>query len=424
MKDVKQFKAGDPVSAKLFNDRIIHELRRLQNIKGGNGVKVVHSVNGVIVSLDKGVITIDDKYKAHTNRNQSTIVERKADLKRGDLMDIWRIRATTDPDPRTPITTLATADDILYRIMWLIDRTYGGGTRGGDGGWITDAGREGLDKTRIFEPHAIPPPARRIGQIGDIVMLDNGDFIAETVDGDRHVYSNIRQDAHFYMEESRDGRIYFTTTPPGVKPNGYAIKGEMVCDPAVANDPLSQLKKESGEWRPQHTLPVYDVPGEIYEPDDSGYRFPPLVRVPNSTVEAYDFGTTGVKEGWSAHYQIQYKLPTYGLGYLIKYSANNPTGSPQNAFMENYWKTADHGGDISIAGLAAANFTLPVPAGATETDIQYAWVGFIPETSLIDFSLAIIGLFARDPVDVSDTLTNRLLITEVKMLPMIVVVPP
>lgn len=424
MKDIKQFKKGDPLSAKLFNDRILHELRRLQNMKGGTGVKVVHTANGVLLSMDKGITTIDDKYRAHTEYNQSTQVQRLGDLRRGDLMDIWRIRATLDQDPKTPVTTAQSADDVLYRIMWLIDRNFGGGGRGGDGGWVTDAARPGLDKTKIYEPHEVPTPSVRIGQIGDIVILTDDDIIATTADGDIWTYTNIRHDAHFHMDASRDGRIYFTTTPPGQEPSGFPIKGEMVGDPTVANSAYSQLKKESVEWRPQWKLPVYDVPGVINDPAESGYRFPPLRRVPNSTVMAYAFGTAGRKEGWSAHYQIQYKIPTYGLGYLIKYSANNPTGGQQDAFMENYWKTANAGGDISIAGLAPANFNLPVPAGATETDIQYAWVGFIPETSVSDFSLAIIGLFARDPADVADTLANRLLITEVKMLPMIVVVPP
>jgi hypothetical protein len=101
-------------------------------------------------------------------------------------------------------------------------------------------------------------PPRRIGQIGDIVILTNDDEIVQTRDGDVFTYANIRHDAHFHKTDQRDGRIHFTDAAPGTRPSGgMQLIGEMVCDPAVKNTDTG-LGKESGQWCPQVRLPYLD----------------------------------------------------------------------------------------------------------------------------------------------------------------------
>ena len=419
-RDIPLFRKGEKLSASKLNV-LVEELRRLQNVKGGEGVKVVHTKNGIIISRQRRILTVDDRYRLDVRRlNSSDLIRRLGDLHEGDIADFLRVRATLEDDPNPDIT------HALYRAMLLLDRSFGGGTHGGEGGYVTDAARIGLDKIEYFDEHKIPTPIARIGQLGAVLVLDNDDLLGVTEDGDRFVYLNIRQDAHFLMSE-RDGRIYFTQNSPGSRPNGLKIIGEMVLDPAKANDPLSELGKESGEWCPQYEQPgaEFIITGEIYEsPDTANYQFPTLVVVPNSTVQAYEFGTVGRDEGWSAHYQLQNVIDSYGVGFLIKYSAENVAEVQQDAFMELEFKVINDGGDMSTAVVTSAPFTLPVPAASVEQTLQYAYMGFAWNGLLSDKCLIIVKIFARDAGHASDTLAGRLLIVETVPMLMTVAVPP
>ncbi len=417
MRQLELFAAGERASASKLN-LLVEELKRLQNVQGGRRINVVHTAAGVLIDWIDRYLTTDDKYKLDEVYNQSDGILRQADKKLGDLADFLRVRNCVGESPRDE-------ENYLFRAMLMLDRSFGGGGRGGEGGWVTDAGLDGLGLEEGDPTPAVPSP-RSIGQLGDVLILDDGDFIATTPhDGDTVCYVNIRHDAHFYLSEGYDGRLYLTTTPPGEEPNGYPIIGEIVGDPRKANA-MGELLKESVEWRPQLKLPHYDVPGEIYaSPDTINWSFPAQAYVPNSTILAWDFATIGKDRGWSAHYQIDYKIPTYGLGFLIKYCAVNGTGATQYAYFDLEWKAINDLGSLStLAGITTSDFLIPVPAGSTEDTIRYLWLPFIPETAIVDYELAIIKIFGRDWGNVQDTLTTRLLITEIRMLPMIVVVPP
>ncbi len=202
----------------------------------------------------------DDKYRIESEVNRSTEVVRLCDEHAGDLDDIWRVRAIPSGgdvaadmeqrDDETRVKIISTQE--AFRLMWLINTAIGG-----EGGWITDVPPEGLGLGRITDEKSISPP-RRIGQIGNIVILTADDEIAQTRDGDIFTYANIRHDAHFHKSQQRDGRIHFTNSEPGTRPaNGTKIIGEMVCDPAVKNTDTS-LGKESGQWCPQLRIPYLD----------------------------------------------------------------------------------------------------------------------------------------------------------------------
>jgi hypothetical protein len=202
----------------------------------------------------------DDKYMIESPVNRSTEVLRLCDENRGDLDDIWRVRSVpsagdvaADMEQRDDITRVKLISTYqAFRLMWLINTVIGG-----EGGWITDVPPEGLALGAPTDEKAVSPP-RRIGQIGNIVILTADDEIVQTRDGDIFTYANIRHDAHFHKSEQRDGRIHFTDTAPGIRPSGGAtIVGEMVCDPAVKNVDTN-LGKESGQWCPQVRIPYLD----------------------------------------------------------------------------------------------------------------------------------------------------------------------
>lgn len=213
----------------------------------------------------------DDKYMIETALNRSTEVLRLCDENRGDLDDIWRVRSVPSAadveadmeqrDDSTRVKIISTHQ--AFRLMWLIDTAIGG-----EGGWITDVPPEGLGLGAPTDEKAVSPP-RRIGQIGNIVVLTDDDEIAVTRDGDVFTYANIRHDAHFHKTESKDGRLHLTDSEPGDRPaEGTKIVGELVCDPSVKNTDTA-LGKESGQWCPQLVLSgsaIDTLPdsGEIY----------------------------------------------------------------------------------------------------------------------------------------------------------------
>jgi hypothetical protein len=211
----------------------------------------------------------DDKYRIESEVSRSTEVLRLCDENRGDLDDIWRVRAVPSAgdiaadleqrDDETRVKLISTQE--AFRLMWLINTVIGG-----EGGWITDVPPEGLGLGRLTDEKQVSPP-RRIGQIGNIVILTADDEIVQTRDGDVFTYANIRHDAHFHKTEQRDGRIHFTDTSPGTRPSGGTwLLGEMVCDPAVKNTDTG-LGKESGQWCPQVRIPYLDGFSDDTVPD-------------------------------------------------------------------------------------------------------------------------------------------------------------
>lgn len=419
MEPLKLFKPGEKLSGMRQKlNALVRELKRLRNIQGA-GIIVSHTTSGILLAVPKTPLTIDDKYLLDSDYNMNTMVRRLCDLMSGDIGDLWRVRA----HPTGTVREVGERRTLPgFRLMWLVNYD---GTALVEGGWLTDSADVGLGETEHKPEHIVATPKRRVAQIGDIVILTDDDEISETPDGDKYTLANIRHDAHQHMDEEHDGRIYFTTTPPGDEPSGFEVIGEMVGDPAKANSAYSLLKKESVEWRPQLKVPNLDIPGEIYNPRDvTTYAFPPVVRIPNSSVMAYEFGITGRDEGWSAHYQPHHKLDSYGLGFMIKYTAENEEEVQQDAFMELDYKLANDGEDISTAGMINADFTIPVPAGSTEQDLNICYHGFVPAPDYADKDLVICDHFARDVANVLDTLSTRLLVIEVKMIYMTVVVPP
>jgi len=407
---------GQPITAEAWNS-LVDEIRRLQNIKGDrqSDITVKQTRNGLLIGRNQKFIMIDDLYLLDSPANESTRVVRRCDGKLADLGDQFRIRAIPGGEERDQGVSKTLP---LYRIMQFLQNALGG-----EGGWVTTGGR-GKDETEKTQEQTVATPAGLVAQWQSLVQLTTDDVEGLNEDGDGHTYVNLRDDAHVHRSAAKDGRIYFTDEDAGDEPTGYEIKGEMVGDEALA-DFDTALGRESVEWRPQLKIPALDIPGEVYNPrDGASYSFPPIERIPSSSIMAYVFGDEGKDEGWSAHYQPLHKLTSYGLGFLIKYSATNSGGSPVNAYMELDWKIADDGDDISSAGMGSSDFLLPVPAGNTDQDLIHAVVGFVPPSYYIDRSLVIVDLFARDAGHASDTLSGELYIIEVKMIFMVVPEPP
>jgi len=416
LKEIPLFKRGQILKAEDLNI-LVQEIRRLQNIQADRNseLEVLQTQNGILIRNRKKYILIDDLYKIDEAFNDSTKVQRRCDEKLADIADFFRVRAYPSRKER---------DNGIYKTIPAYGlMQYIQNELGVDGGWVTDGGF-GHEEEGISKKKSSAPPAKHVAQWQSMIILTDDDIEGFNEDGDGHTYINIRDDAHFHRSPSKDGRIFFTDTPAGNEPSGFEIKGEMIGDPALANAD-TELLRESVEWRPQLKIPNLDIEGEVYTPVNSaGYSFPPAIRIPGSSIIAYEFGSAGKDEGWSAHYQPHHKLEQYGLGFMIKYTAENETGSPLNAYMELDWKIADNGDDISTAGLTSSDFLLPVPAGNSETDLIHAFVGFVAPTQYIDKSLVVVPLFARDAGNGQDTLADRLFIIEVKMIYMTVIVPP
>lgn len=169
----------------------------------------------------------------------------------------------------------------------------------------------------------------------------------------------------------------------------------------------------------------------IYASEDTvNWSTPPLVYVPDSSMQAYEFGTGGKNEGVSGHCQIfdfdfpYDNLPAYGLGFRIKYSAEGDPVVSQNAYIDLEYKVINHLGDKSTDIVTAADFLIPVPALSVEQTERYLDYGFIPSGSLSVGAMVIMKIFGRDAGHALDTLGSRLLIEEIKPRLMQGVVPP
>ena len=409
MKNLNEYRQGEKLSAGKLNVSM-EELRRLQNISGGHGINVVDTASGVLIEAAIKILRIDDRYRLDEKYNNSSIIERLCDTKRAEIADFLRIRACVGESPRD-------IDNQLYRAMLMLDRTYGGGTRGGEGGWITDAGLIGLDYTKHTDGHHVATPLGRIGQMGDVLYLDAGDLIALTSDGDIWCYVNIRHDAHFYKTPAKDGRLHLTDDSPGVEPTGPPLKGVMVCDPAVANID-TELNKESGQWRPQ--IAEAFPPDTIIVPPIAGELNMPFFRVVSgSSKRAAVFPASGSpKAGWSFETQVPSQHGDgVHLGLCLEFSGVNATGADKVAVFDiEYVVVTPDGSSMSTAAPTARSVHLTIPDGATEDDLYHTNIPVVAGVELSNGDLVIGKKFYRDFDDGNDTFAGDLLICGFKTI--------
>lgn len=321
----------------------------------------------------------DDKYMIESALNRSTELVRTCDENKGDTDDIWRVRAI--PGAKDVAADMAQRDnetrvkiiskEELYRIMWLINTIIGG-----EGGWITDVPPEGLALTARSDKKSVSPP-RRIGQIGDIVILTADDEICITKDGDTFTYANIRHDAHFHKTPQKDGRIHFSNDAPGSRPLGTWVIGKMVCDPALKNQD-TELGKESGQWCPQVPIPVYCY--ETYSPiwfpkEDTQYFTYPIARnLEGTDVVGYVYPKSANK-GQKGELQIG-ELPrkldgtTWDLGLFIEFGALGDKFEDKVSVFSMSYRVVPYGGDIKQAEPRVIVKQITIPKACPESQIQ------------------------------------------------------
>lgn len=409
MEPVRLFKAGESIKGMREKlNSLVREMLRLRNIQG-DGIQVSHTANGVLISVPKQTLLIDDKYRLDSDENKSRIVHRRGDLKSGDLGDSWRVRA----HPTGVEREVGERKELpAYRVMWLINKTPAG-----EGGWITDAATIGLDKTGAYPPHEVPTPISAIGQIGDIVILTADDEISKNSDGDIYTLANIRHDAHFHYNEAHDGRIYFTTTPPGVRPTGPTIIGEMVGDPAKANTDTA-LGRETVNWCPQicKTFPPDTL---IYpNPSEDACAWPTFRRISGSAKMGAVFPDAAPTTGWSGDTQLPNVYgATWNLGYVVEYSAVNATGADKAAIFGITGRVVGAGEDMTTGGTAFAEaITVAIPDGSTERILRYDDFPVVAGANLSDGDMVIIDKFFRDYDAMKDTLDAEVLVVGFKAL--------
>ncbi|MFH1421742.1 MAG: hypothetical protein ABIH42_03385 [Planctomycetota bacterium] len=359
----------------------------------------------------------DDKYMIETPVNRSTEVVRVCDENKGDIDDIWRIRAVPgsediaadllqrDSETREKIISKTSS----YRTMWLINTVSGG-----EGGWITDVSPEGLALTARSDEKKISP-ARRIGQIADIVILTDDDEICVTKDGDTFTYANVRHDAHFHKSQDKDGRIHFTDDFPGIAPIGVAIKGVMVCDSSVKNTDTA-LGKESGQWRPQVKVPLY-----FYAPvtpvwypvkPPITYGFPVARLVDGTSKWGQGFPKTTLRGECGEMQAGKVPLKTDGSKYPLRihleYGGEGEASNKTANFKLKY-RIALSGDDISSATLQSIEQDITLEANAPESKIQTDYFE-IPGSELSDNCLVVIDQFYRDTGAGSDDFNNEVIV--------------
>lgn len=376
-------------------------LRTLQNIRGGSGILISQSDAGIFISSVDPILEIDDHNKLDMNYNASTQAQRSCDLKLADIGDQFRIRATTQVDPENE-------KEVLYKMHLLINRL----DSGGEGGFVTDAARPGLDHTKNEPKIAVATPLGRTGQLGDVLILDSGDKISTTKDGDDFVLLNCRHDMHILYDQAHDGRIYFTTTPPGHRPTGIPLIGEMVGDPAKANTD-TRLGKESINWCPQlcDTFPPdiqtypYPIPGA------QGYNWPLFRYVSPSTMRAAVFPNSP-GTGWSGSVQ----LPTVysddlNYGFFLEYSAAQDGDSSKTAvFVAEYVVVTPNGETMSIMGATGMKILVTIPPVCSEDELYHKVFPVVPGNELLDGDTIVLKIFYRDTGNYDDNFEGEVLL--------------
>ena len=311
-------------------------------------------------------VILDDRYLPHTEHDRAQIAIRLTDYKKGSISDELIIRAVLvavppPAPPPPPISSDPHTDaveippdppQLAGEPERAIMRQLGQFTlRAGEDKFIDHlyAGTRSLNNSGREYGSTPPVGGGKIGKLGDIVIIDRGDKLGTTEDGDDYGYGNIRHDAHFgwvepgqeEVDDEYDGRIYFTKTAPGTEPDGKAIKGEMVCDPAVANT-KTVLNKESGEWRPQIKLPLqYGEPW--LKPETPGGPIPPIGPYP-----------PGEGVGWDVPGET-----TRGRMPVTEYPHDRPAGISSNDFWLPKPQT-----DSAVCPLQfVGEFVTPIPQG-------------------------------------------------------------
>jgi len=349
------------------------------------------------------MLVVDDKYVIDGPASQSFQILRLCDLKRGDLGDFLRVRAHPVGVAR------ATGPNRLlpgYRAMWLINpETLA------EGGWITTSAGSGLGYSEKTDGYSVATPTIRIAQIGDIVILTADDLISTTPDGDEYTLANIRHDAHHHYDIDHDGRIYFTTSAPGVRPTGPTIIGEMVGDPTKANTDTA-LNKETVNWCPQ-VVAHWPIDTIIF-PDPAGtYGWPTFRGVPNSIKRGAAFPASGDKVGWAAETQLPSKFnSSWHLALYIEYAAIGDGGdSATSAIFDLDYKVVSPGESLSTAaGTTAASIALDVAGAASGETFCTAVLPLISAGDLGEGDLILVKDFYRDFDDGSDDYTGSPLI--------------
>jgi hypothetical protein len=353
----------------------------------------------------------DDKYAIETALNRSTEVLRTCDENKGDLDDIWRVRAIPGAedvaadlpqrDNETRVKIISKEE--LYRLMWLINKVIGG-----EGGWITDVPPEGLALGARSDEKSVSPP-RMIGQIGNIVILTADDEICLTKDGDTFTYANIRHDAHFHKTPEKDGRIHFSNDPPGARPQGTWVVGKMVCDPALKNQD-TELGKESGQWCPQVPIPV-----TLYErwsidwfplPD---IAYPTAREIPDTFKKAYIYPKNEVT-GQKGEFQVA-TVPTkldstkFNFRIYMEYGAAGESQDKTAVFTMVYRRVA-FGTDLKEAPQSTLRKVISIPKDKSESCLQSDYFE-IPGSELADNMLFVIERFYREVSHAQDTYSGE-----------------
>ena len=124
-----------------------------------------------------------------------------------------------------------------------------------DGGWMLIPGTP--DKDYFEREDKLPNPGR-VGQIGDIIIMDPSNRIGPTPDNDAHVKACFRHDTIVFMDAQHDGRIYFTKLDVTncSEGAGKILKGEMAFDRDLANKNTGHAGYESCQWRPTFRWPI------------------------------------------------------------------------------------------------------------------------------------------------------------------------
>lgn len=402
-------RSGEKITVAKIN-AIIDEITRLHNIQAsqGSGLRVTNTAAGIFIDKPPHILIVDDKYLIDAKYNQSEAVKRLCDEKLADIGDVWRIRAVSSSVPSIGSLSSDESYGQFYKLMWLINRF-----NESEGGWMTDSAHAGLSLTEGDAAlHEVATPKRNIGQIGDVLLLCEGDLISTTADGDIQCYTNIRHDAHFfYKTEAADGRIFFTTNPPGME-GVIQIKGEMILDPALA-DFDTELKKESGEWRPQIGLPLWtytppDTPP--WEPTDDRVTPPPVGKEwTTDTIIVQEF-PAGSDVGFKGSMQTA-GIPIdpatadfYPLRLYIEYGALGDIAD-KTFVMKMTYNVVPEGSEISAAADEVATSIITVPAGQTQTTVCSDYIE-IPTDKLEENALIIIKEFKRDTGNASDNFPN------------------
>jgi hypothetical protein len=261
---------------------------------------------------------------------------------------------------------------------------------------------------------------KKLANICSVFFFDCGDDDKETENEDKEpvTYLDVRQDVHFACapkkgKSHKDGRIYFilddVESAEGVD-NGEPIWGEMIHDASLADHEDSDLKKETGEWRPQVMVPYVATHGDGVKPNDTGHppghqqtaSQPPIVITGSPRRLGFGpSGTTGLS--WTLPHL---RPPRKNKSKIsIKQECDLSAGiGAESIVLEMHYQIITDGGSMSSAytilqkTLDASN----APAvGGTKFTIRWS-LGPIPNHSMVNLRMY------RKADDLSDDFTGNI----------------